>query len=184
MIVASALAVRSRHGLQPTSLVAPSAFADAQPPVHRHTSRTFLLLSLLSNEMNPVMTSSSAPAPKAWLASAVRQLLEEKYGRTRVPGVRRISLDIREANGGETISHGHINNILNGEAENLTDKTRNLLAVFFGKHPAYFYPPPEETRSDFVQALAARLATFDAAQIAAIEQAIDIVAKRPDGKGH
>lgn len=118
--------------------------------------------------------------PKAWLAVTVKDLLEQKYGQERVPGVRKISADISAANDGVTISHGHVHNILIGEAENLTDRTRGLLARFFGKHPSYFYPPtvPTDPHPDSIQALAARFATFDTAQVAAIKQAIEIVTAR------
>lgn len=113
--------------------------------------------------------------PESWLATAVKSLLAEKYG-GRIPGVRKISADIAVANGGDTISHGHVHNILTGEAENLTDRTRVLLARFFGKQPSFFHPPQEdiEPNQDSVQALAARLATFDQAQLDAIRTALDI----------
>lgn len=118
--------------------------------------------------------------PQAWLAAMIKELLEQKYGQGRVPGVRKISADISAANDGATISHGHVHNILIGEAENLTDRTRGLLAKFFGKHPSYFYPPADsaDPDPDSVQALVARFATFDAAQVAAIKQAIEIVTAR------
>lgn len=48
-------------------------------------------------------------------------------------GVRRISADIGLANDGESI--------LGGVADNLTDRTRVLLARFFDKPLSYFYPP-------------------------------------------
>jgi hypothetical protein len=119
---------------------------------------------------------------RSWLASTIRTLLEEKYGQGRVPGVRKISADIGAANGGEAISHGHVGNILNGTAGNLTDRTRTLLATFFGKDPADFLQPTGRKQPDpqRVQALAARLATFDSAQLAAIQQAIEIVSARSD----
>jgi hypothetical protein len=124
-----------------------------------------------------------AGTPQSWLAMTVRGLLEEKYG-GRVPGVRRISADIATANGGDTISHGHVHNILTGEAENLTDKTRVLLSRFFGR-PVSFFSPPDNAAGpadDSVHALAARLATFDSAQLAAIRAALDIAAgHRPTG---
>jgi hypothetical protein len=113
----------------------------------------------------------------AWLAHTVKALLEERYGRGRVPGVRKISADIRQACDGETISHGHVHNILSGEADNLTDRTRNLLARFFDKPASSFHPPEEATQPDpnSVQALAARFATLDAKQLAAIREAIEMV---------
>ncbi|ALG10842.1 hypothetical protein [Kibdelosporangium phytohabitans] len=119
---------------------------------------------------------------ESWLATTVKRLLADKYG-GRIPGVRRISADIAEANGGDTISHGHVHNILTGEAENLTDRTRVLLARFFGKQPAFFHPPEHGTpNADSVHALAARLATFDQAQLDAIRTALDIASgqRRPD----
>lgn len=113
----------------------------------------------------------------AWLAHKIKILLEERYGRGRVPGVRTISADIREACGGETISHGHVHNILSGEADNLTDRTRNLLARFFDKPASCFHPPEDSAERDreSVQALAARFATLDAAQVAAIREALELV---------
>jgi len=109
-----------------------------------------------------------------WLAVTIRRLLDEKYG-GRVPGVRRISADIKAACGGQTISHGHVHNILSGEADNLTDQTRALLATFFGKPVTAFHPPRDDDET--VQALAARFATLDARQVAAIKQAIEIVTR-------
>ena len=108
-----------------------------------------------------------------WLATTIRGFLDEKYG-GKVPGVRRVSADIKAACGGETISHGHIHNILSGEADNLTDRTRALLARFFDKPLTAFLPPEQ---NDTVQALAARFATLDEKQVAAIKQAIEIVTR-------
>jgi hypothetical protein len=124
----------------------------------------------------------SSESPRGWLAITVRTLLEEKYGAGQVPGVRRLSADIGRSNDGDTISHGHVHNILNGDAQNLTDHTRTLLARFFGKHPSYFYPPREAPPldPDSVHALAARLATFSPAQVAAIREAIDIISGRSE----
>ena len=120
----------------------------------------------------------SGGVPPDWLAPMARSLLEEKYGPGRIPGVRQISAHIALANDGETISHGHIHNILSGDAQNLTDHTRNLLARFFGRHPSYFHPPQRAPQPDpdAIQKLAARLATFDPAQVEAIRMAIDILA--------
>ncbi len=90
----------------------------------------------------------SGGATRGWLACMVWTLLEEKYGKGRVPAVRKISADIRAATGGETISHGHINNILLGEACNLTDGKRRVLAAFFGKQPSVFdQPAPPDPHS-------------------------------------
>jgi hypothetical protein len=132
--------------------------------------------------MNSRATDGAAPS---WLAAVVLELLEEKYGRGRIPGARRISADIAKANDGETISHGHVRNILNSEAQNLTDRTRGVLARFFGKHPSYFYPPrePRGIDADSVQALAARFATFNPAQVEAIKQAIEIVTTNSESEG-
>ncbi|MDQ1308591.1 MAG: hypothetical protein QG671_4426 [Actinomycetota bacterium] len=118
--------------------------------------------------------------PGNWLATTLRDLLDEKYGAGHVPGVRRIAADIAKANDGEAISHGHVHNLLRGEASNLTDRIRNMLARFFDKHPSYFYAPREAKPADSsaVQALAARFASFDEAQMSAIRQAIDIVTAR------
>lgn len=122
-------------------------------------------------------TVNSEGSTAGWLAVTVRNLLVEKYGDGRVPGVRKIAADISAANDGEAISHGHIHNILTGEAENLMQRTSSLLARFFDKHPSYFYPPARSAKPDpdSVQALAARFATFDADQVEAIKQAIEIV---------
>jgi hypothetical protein len=118
----------------------------------------------------------------AWLAQTIKTLLEERYGRGRVPGVRKISADIREVCNGETISHGHVHNILSGEADNLTDRTRSLLSRFFDKPVSYFHPPDGSVQldPDSVQALAARFATLDAVQVAAIREVIEIVTARAE----
>src|SRR6266567_8769426 len=83
------------------------------------------------------------------LAVIVRNLLEEKYGRGRIPGVRKISADIAKANDGETISHGQVFNILDGRVGGVTDRTRVLLGIFFGKHPSYFSLVDENDKSGF-----------------------------------
>lgn len=113
-----------------------------------------------------------------WLAATIRSLLDEKYD-GNVPGVRRISADIKAVCDGQTISHGHIHNILSGEADNLTDRTRAMLARFFDKPITAFYPPrdADADADQTVQALAARFATLDARQVAAIKQAIEIVTR-------
>lgn len=116
-------------------------------------------------------------AGQGWLADTFANLLEDKYGRRQVPGVRKISADISAANYGQKISHGHVHHILTGEADNLTDRTRSLLARFFGHSPSEFLQPDPSGSSDedLVQVLAARLAAFDAAQMSAIEEAIRLV---------
>jgi hypothetical protein len=113
--------------------------------------------------------------PGVWLAATIRGFLDEKY-HGAVPGVRRISADIKDACDGETISHGHIHNILAGEADNLTDRTRTLLARFLEK-PVTALMPADDPRDDTVQALAARFASLDDKQVAAIKQAIEIVTR-------
>jgi hypothetical protein len=136
-----------------------------------------------------VRARGSGDIPCSWLAVRVWALLEEKYGHGMVPAVRTISADIRATTGGETISHGHINNILLGEANNLTDGKRRVLAAFFGKHPSVFDPPSEDFGASIgvtptsvgpgpdarlVRALACRFAALEPAQISAIEEAIRI----------
>jgi len=120
--------------------------------------------------------------PDLWLADTVRTLLNEKYGERRVPGLRRISADIGRANDGETISHGHVHNIISGVADNLTDRTRVLLAKFFGKPLSYFHPPDiaGDSAADSVQALAMRFATLNPEQMDAIKEAIAIVTRNSD----
>ncbi|QIS09855.1 hypothetical protein [Nocardia arthritidis] len=112
-----------------------------------------------------------------WLAAMLRELLEERYGRGRVPGVLRISKDIGEANRGETISHTQLHNILTGKTGSISENTKVILSKFFGRRPSYFSPPQDSGRwsADSVNALAARIAKLDAAQIAAIRQVIDLV---------
>lgn len=128
-----------------------------------------------------VATTSRTPSD-GWLSTIFSQLLSEKYGQGQVPGVRKISADIAAANNGDTISHGHVHHILTGEADNLTDKTRTLLSRFFDKPPSFFLAPTpaDEDHDNLVHMLAARLATFDSAQVAAITQAIDMVTARKD----
>lgn len=126
--------------------------------------------------------SAAREEPSEWMSETIKALLEERYGRGRVPGVRKISADIRKACNGETISHGHIHNILTGEANNLTDRTRSLLSRFFDKPASYFQRSdgPTQPDPDSVQALAARFAALDARQVAAIRQAIEIVTARAE----
>lgn len=125
----------------------------------------------------------SAKAEGSWLADMLRRLLHEKYG-PKIPGVRRISADIAEANDGRTISHGHIHNMLTGTADNLTDHTRGRLARFFGRDPAYFHPPtePGSPEPGEVRALAARLATFEPAQVDAIMRAVEELRHQGDSE--
>src|SRR5437763_3859341 len=108
------------------------------------------MVNIVENEWRWQSMSALTPGDPSgrWLAVTVRNLLEERYGRGRVPGLRRISADIGEATGGETISHGHLHNILIGDAENLTERTRCILARFFGRHPTYFCPPNESYEPD------------------------------------
>lgn len=110
-----------------------------------------------------------------WLASKLRGCLEEKYGKGRVPGVKRISADIAQTCDGDTVSPGQIHNILIGVSSSLTDRTRAVLSAFFGKQPSFFYPPADNKSSqgESVQALAGRLATMDKAQLAALRDALN-----------
>jgi hypothetical protein len=135
-----------------------------------------------------VRREASDGAPRTWLAELLNTLLAERYGPGGMPSMRKISADIAAANDGKTISHGHIHNMLTGTADNLTDHTRGRLARFFGRDPAYFHPPSESAGPDpaVVRALAARLATFDAAQVDAIMKAIEYVDNKrpPEEPGH
>ncbi|MDV6277535.1 hypothetical protein R3Q06_29010 [Rhodococcus erythropolis] len=128
------------------------------------------------------MATTSRTIGDGWLSTIFAQLLDEKYGHGRVPGVRKISADIAAANDGDTISHGHVHHILTGEADNLTDRTRSLLARYFGKPPSFFLAPSQagDDHDNLVHMLAARLATFDSAQVAAIAQAVDMVTAHQD----
>ncbi|MFC9767696.1 hypothetical protein [Rhodococcus jostii] len=128
------------------------------------------------------VATTSRNAGDGWLSTIFVQLLDEKYGHGRVPGVRRISADIAAANDGDTISHGHVHHILTGEADNLTDRTRSLLARFFDKPSSSFLAPAQDgdDHDNLVHMLAARLATFDSAQVSAIAQAIELVSTRKD----
>lgn len=123
------------------------------------------------------MAGSLPGVADIWLAERFAALLAEKYRPHAVPGVRRISADIAAVNDGRTISHGHIHNILTGEADNLTDRTRGLLARFFGKPVSCLSKPlvVDVAYADRVQRLAARLASFDPDQIMAIEEAVRLV---------
>ncbi|MFI9274335.1 hypothetical protein ACIGXM_27040 [Kitasatospora sp. NPDC052896] len=114
-----------------------------------------------------------------WLARTVLALLEEKYGRGKVPSVRRLAQHIRDANGGAKISHGHVHNILTGDATNITDRTREMLARFFGLPPSRFVPavdtPPPAGAHHLQETLAFRFASLQPAELAAIEAAVRIV---------
>ncbi|MFI5776952.1 hypothetical protein [Nocardia sp. NPDC051570] len=114
---------------------------------------------------------------RTWLATVLRELLEERYGPGQVPGVLRLSRDIGEVNDGKTVSHAQLHNILTGKTENISENTKGVLGSFFGKRPSYFSPPPDRGRwnTDSIHALAARIAKLDAAQIAAIKHVIDLV---------
>ncbi|SFQ71265.1 hypothetical protein SAMN05421810_11435 [Amycolatopsis arida] len=125
------------------------------------------------------MSTPPADGSGVWLASQVWNLLEEKYGSGKVPSVRKLTQHIRDANGGEKISHGHVHNILNGDANNITDKTRKMLATFFGVSPSRFVPaagpPVEEPGPESVEALAFRFSTLRPEELAAIEKALRMV---------
>ncbi|MFD0885170.1 hypothetical protein ACFQ08_11510 [Streptosporangium algeriense] len=117
-----------------------------------------------------------------WLASIVWNLLEERYGQGKVPSIRKLTQHIREKNGGAAISHGHIHNILSGEAANITDKTREILANFFELPPSYFVPTPRTLPPDgsprLEEALAFRFASLRPEELAAIEKALHMVKER------
>ena len=124
-------------------------------------------------------TTASGDAPGVWLASTVWSLLEEKYGAGKVPSVRKLTQHIRDANDGGTISHSHVHNILNGDAINITDKTREMLARFFGVPASRFVPAartslPEGTAPS-AELLAFRFATLRPEELAAIEKALRMV---------
>jgi hypothetical protein len=133
--------------------------------------------------------SPSGDSSGVWLASTVWRLLEEKYGRGNVPSVRKLTQRIREANDGATISHGHVHNILSGDATNLTDRTREMLARFFGLPPSRFIPAARPAPSDgapsdgapsdgarpLEEALAFRFSSMRPEELAAIEKALRIV---------
>lgn len=114
----------------------------------------------------------------------MRKLLADKYGEDRIPGTRRIAADIALANNGDTISHARVHDIMTGTADNLSDRTKRLLARFFGLSPADFLPPesPVGPDDDSVQALAARFAAFTMAQITALREAIEMAERMADRK--
>jgi hypothetical protein len=79
------------------------------------------------------MSGEHRTAGGLWLASRVKELLERRYGGvSQVPSVRKISDDIGAANDGERLSHGQVHLILQGAADNVTERTARLLARFFG----------------------------------------------------
>lgn len=125
------------------------------------------------------MSGEQQSAGGRWLASRVKELLERRYGGTsRVPSVRKISADIGAANDGEQLSHGQVHLILQGAADNVTERTARLLARFFGVTVASLHPPTKDDqlrRDDTVRALAARFATFDELQLDAIRQAVTMI---------
>lgn len=125
------------------------------------------------------MSGEHQSAGGLWLASRVKELLERRYGGTsQVPSVRKISADIGAANDGERLSHGQVHLILQGAADNVTERTARLLARFFGVTVASLHPPAKDEqlrREDTVRALAARFATFDELQLDAIRQAVSMI---------
>ncbi|ARF59315.1 hypothetical protein [Streptomyces gilvosporeus] len=130
------------------------------------------------------MNTASDDASGVWLASTVRGLLDEKYGRGNVPSVRKLTQLIREANGSATISHGHVHNILRGEAPNITDKTREMLARFFAVPPDRLVPPgvrPVTGTDRRLEALAFRFSSLQPDELRAIEKAIQMVKEERDG---
>ncbi|KOG38516.1 hypothetical protein [Streptomyces decoyicus] len=130
------------------------------------------------------MNTASDDAPGVWLASAVWGLLEEKYGQGNVPSVRKLTQLIREANDSATISHSHVHNILKGEAPNITDKTREMLARFFGLPAARFVPPAAHSCAGGQrrwEALAFRFSSLQPDELAAIEKALQMVKEERGG---
>lgn len=134
---------------------------------------------------------ASSNDPGGWLASTIKQLLDEKYGKGQVPGARRISFDIAQATGGDTISHGALANLLNGEVEYLKLKTASVLSRFFGKPTTFFNPPtakydrPDEAdanNSKGWQALAARYPDADAHTLKAVEEMMRVLMNRKQDK--
>ncbi|GGQ80748.1 hypothetical protein [Couchioplanes azureus] len=130
---------------------------------------------------------SSTPAGDTsgfWLAGTVLRLLEERYGRGRVPSVRVLSRDIRDANDGDTISHGHMHNILSGGAVNITDRTRAVLARFLGVPPTALMPSAEQASAPAgppsAETLAMRFSSLRPEELAAIEKAIHMVRSARD----
>ncbi|GII95037.1 hypothetical protein [Sinosporangium siamense] len=130
-------------------------------------------------------TTTSDDSSGVWLASTVWGLLEEKYNPGKVPSVRKLAQHIREANGGDTLSHGHIHNILSGEAANITDKTREILARFFGVPPSHFIltpaAPPADGAATLEETLAFRFASLRPEELAAIEKALGMVKEQREG---
>ncbi|OLB75092.1 MAG: hypothetical protein AUI14_21880 [Actinobacteria bacterium 13_2_20CM_2_71_6] len=124
-------------------------------------------------------TTASGDAPGVWLASTVWGLLEERYGPGKVPSVRKLTQHIREANDGSTISHSHVHNILNGDAINITDRTREMLAKFFGVPASRFVPavrtPAPDGAVPSAELLAFRFSTLRPDELAAIEKALRMV---------
>ncbi|MEV6599773.1 hypothetical protein AB0M36_23365 [Actinoplanes sp. NPDC051346] len=123
---------------------------------------------------------SSTPAGDTsgfWLAGTVLRLLEDRYGRGRVPSVRVLSRHIRDANEGDTISHGHMHNILSGGAVNITDRTRAVLARFLGVPPTALMPSsePVPAGTPSAETLAMRFSSLRPEELAAIEKAIHMV---------
>jgi hypothetical protein len=125
------------------------------------------------------MSATARDANGVWLASMVWSLLEEKYGAGRVPSVRKLTEQIRVANDGTTISHSHVHNILNGDAVNITDKTREMLATFFEVPASRFVPahirPSREGATASAELLAFRFSSLRPDELAAIEKALRMV---------
>ncbi|MFI7601437.1 hypothetical protein [Actinoplanes sp. NPDC049681] len=116
-----------------------------------------------------------------WLASTVIRLLEQRYGRGRVPSVRVLARHMKDANGGDAISHGHMHNILSGDAVNITDRTRAVLARFLGVPPSVLMPAVEPAGETDVETLAMRFSSLRPEELDAIEKAIHMVKER-DGQ--
>jgi hypothetical protein len=141
-------------------------------------------------------------ASGVWLAGTVLTLLEQRFGPGRIPSVRALTRQIRDANDGASISHGQVHNVLNGSAANITDRTRAMLARFLGVSAARLVPPagapapgPPATGLaagggpvPSTAVLAMRLSSLRPEELAAIEKAIDMVrsggdtGSPPDGR--
>ncbi|MET8678323.1 hypothetical protein ABZW18_12250 [Streptomyces sp. NPDC004647] len=132
-------------------------------------------------------TTASGDTSGVWLASTVWNLLEEKYGQGNVPSVRKLTQHIREANSGATISHGHVHNILSGDATNITDRTREMLARFFGLPPSRFVPANDTASAgggqQLEESLAFRFSSLQPEELAAIEKALRMVKEQEKGGG-
>ncbi|MCM6773953.1 hypothetical protein NDR87_10770 [Nocardia sp. CDC159] len=83
--------------------------------------------------------SDQGPQPISGLTDKLNALIEEHYARAgrRVPGVKAIANEIREATGLQ-ISAVTLHKLRTGEHTNPTGERLKALAAFFGKPPAFF----------------------------------------------